>query len=106
MMVAAKAQFEKTRSETAQAIGEQQFRQQKLEEDMALRQAQLREKTSYDAQRLEIERAKARMTHASNLGALAADMFKTGVQAHTDRHVAAGPGGNGAPAGRSRALER
>ena len=89
MMVAAKAQFEKTRSETAQAIGEQQFRQEKLEKDMALRQAQLREKTSYDAQRLEIERAKARMTHASNLGALAADMFKTGVQAHTDRHVAA-----------------
>jgi hypothetical protein len=88
MMVAAKAQFEKTKSETAQAIGEQQLRQQKQDQDNALRQAQLREKTFYDAQRLEIERAKARMGHVAALGGLASDIFKAKAQSETDRHVA------------------
>ena len=58
MTVAAKAQYEKVKSETAQAIGEQQFRQQKLEADDAFRHQKLQQDQDLAQQKLEIERAK------------------------------------------------
>lgn len=58
MTIAAKAQYEKVKSETAQAIGEQQFRQQKQNQDDAFRHEQLRQKSSYDQQKLAIDAAK------------------------------------------------
>ena len=58
MTVAAKAQYEKVKSETAQAIGEQNLRSQKQQADDAFRHEQLRQKTLYDQEKLEIERAK------------------------------------------------
>lgn len=60
MTLAAKAQMEKVKSDTAQAIGDQHLREQKQAQDDAFRHAQLREKTSVDLQKLEIERVKAR----------------------------------------------
>jgi hypothetical protein len=62
MTLAAKAQFEKVKSDAAQALGDQQLRQEKQAQDDAFRHAQLREKTAYDQQKLELERAKARAT--------------------------------------------
>ena len=56
--VAAKAQFEKVKSETSQAVGEQQLRKQKQDQDDAFRYAQLKQKADYDQQKLDIERAK------------------------------------------------
>jgi hypothetical protein len=56
--VAAKAQFEKVKSETSQALGEQQLKQSKQDQDDAFRYAQLKQKADYDQQKLEIERAK------------------------------------------------
>jgi hypothetical protein len=56
--LAAKAQFEKVKSETSQAVGEQHLREAKQNQDDAFRYAQLRQKASYDQQKLEIERAK------------------------------------------------
>ena len=58
MTVAAKAQYEKVKSETAQAIGEQNLRSQKQQADDAFRHEQLRQKTLYDQEKLDIERAK------------------------------------------------
>jgi hypothetical protein len=88
MTVAAKAQMEKVRSETAQALGEQQLRQQKQDQDDAFRKQQLREKTFVDMQKLALERANARAGHISDLGATAAEMFKTAALNATDRHIA------------------
>jgi hypothetical protein len=56
--VAAKAQFEKVKSETSQAISEQQLQAQKQEQDNAFRHEQLRQKAAYDLQKLALERAK------------------------------------------------
>jgi hypothetical protein len=56
--VAAKAQFEKVKSEGAQAIGEQQLRKDKQDQDNAYRIAALKQKADYDQQKLDIERAK------------------------------------------------
>jgi hypothetical protein len=58
MTVAAKAQFEKVKSETAQALGDQQLKQQKQEQDDAFRHEQLRQKAIFDQQKVELERAK------------------------------------------------
>jgi hypothetical protein len=89
MTVAAKAQYEKVKSETAQAIGDQQIRQQKQQADDAFRHEQLKQKAAYDQQKLEIERAKV-FVGASPAGPTAVDPIeaaKIGVdihQAHLD----------------------
>jgi hypothetical protein len=88
MMVAAKAQYEKTKSETVQALGEQQLQRQKQQQDDAFKHEQLRQKTLYDAAKLELEQEKIRRDHDAKLGAVAADVFKAQREAQTDRHVA------------------
>jgi hypothetical protein len=60
MTLAAKAQFEKVKSETAQALGDQQLKQQKQDQDDAFRHEQLRQKAIFDQQKVELERAKIR----------------------------------------------
>lgn len=84
MTVAAKAQYEKVKADTASTIGQQQLAQQKQQADDAYRHEQLRQKTLYDAGKLELEQDKINHDHAAKLGQIAADMFK----AQTDRHVA------------------
>jgi hypothetical protein len=61
MTIAAKAQYEKVKSETAQALGEQQFKQQKLQTDDAFRHEKLRQDSIYDQQKLAIDAAKAKI---------------------------------------------
>jgi hypothetical protein len=56
--VSAKAQFEKVKSETSQAVGDMQLKKDKQDQDDAFRYAQLKQKADYDQQKLEIERAK------------------------------------------------
>jgi hypothetical protein len=70
MTVAAKAQFEKVKSETAQALGDQQLRQQKQAQDDAFRHEKLRQDALLAEQKLEIERAKA---HAQVLNSVGSD---------------------------------
>jgi hypothetical protein len=82
--IMAKAQYEKTKSETVMALGSQALQRQKQQADEAFKQAQLHQKTLYDAAKLELEQEKVTHDHVAKLGALAADMFKTS----TDRHIA------------------
>ena len=85
MTVAAKAQYEKVKSETAQAMGDQQIRQQKILADDAFRQAKLSQDKDLAQQKLEIERAKV-FVGASPTGPTAVDPIeaaKVGVDIHT-----------------------
>ena len=82
--IMAKAQYEKTKSETVMALGAQALQRQKQSQDEAFKQAQLHQKTLYDAAKLQLEQEKIEHDHTAKLGALAADMFKS----QTDRHVA------------------
>ena len=85
MTVAAKAQYEKVKSETAQAMGDQQIRQQKILSDEAFRQAKLQQDKDLAQQKLEIERAKV-FVGASPEGPTAVDPIeaaKVGVDIHT-----------------------
>jgi hypothetical protein len=95
MTVAAKAQYERVKSDTAEAIGNQQLAQQKQQQDDAFRHEQLRQKSAYDAAKLQLEQEKIEHDRSTRLGQIAADMFKSStdthvahVQAATDQHVA------------------
>jgi hypothetical protein len=79
--VAAKAQFEKVKSETARALAEQQFKQQKQDQDDAFRRSKLAQETVYDAAKLQLEQEQIRRQHDAALGGIAADMFKVQSQA-------------------------
>lgn len=84
MTVAAKAQFEKVKSETAQALGQQQLDQQKQQADDAFRHEQLRQKAIFDMQKLALERAKV-MAQAGHDGEGQVDPIeaaKVGVDLH------------------------
>ena len=85
MTVAAKAQYEKVKSETAQAMGDQQIRQQKQHQDDAFRHQKLQQDLELAQQKLEIERAKV-FVGASPTGPTAVDPVeaaKVGVDIHT-----------------------
>ena len=85
MTVAAKAQYEKVKSETAQAMGDQQIRQQKQQQDDAFRHQKLSQDLELAQQKLEIERAKV-FVGASPTGPTAVDPVeaaKVGVDIHT-----------------------
>jgi hypothetical protein len=58
MTIAAMSQQEKVRSDSSQAVGEQQLQAAKQMQDDAFRHEQLRQKTAYDNQKIAIERAK------------------------------------------------
>lgn len=83
MTIAAKAQFEKVKSETAQALGDQQFKQQKLQTDDAYRHEALKQKDIYDQQKLAIEAAKVRaQAGQDDQGIDPIEAAKVGVDLH------------------------
>jgi hypothetical protein len=58
MTLAAKAQFEKVKADTAKAIGEQQLKAQKQQQDDQFRYDALHQKTNYEQQKIDVERFK------------------------------------------------
>jgi hypothetical protein len=92
MTLAAKAQFEKVKSETAQALGQQELDKQKLADERTFRDRQLAQKAAFDQAKLMIERAKV-MAQAGRDGQGQADPIeaaKIGAglhEAHLDAAV-------------------
>jgi len=81
MAAAAKAQMEKVKSDTAQALADQQFKQEKQDQDDAFRREKLAQETIYDAAKLKLEQEQIRREHDAALGNVAANMFKAQQQA-------------------------
>ena len=91
--IAAKAQYEKVKSDSARALGDQQLKQQKLQADDQFRHEQLEQKRAYEQQKLDIEAAKAHMespaadiakVHLQHQG----EMMKAAAQHQLDREQA------------------
>jgi hypothetical protein len=91
MTLAAKAQFEKVKSATAQALGEQQLRQQKQDQDDQFKHAQLAQKTLYDAADLELKAEQIRSGHIADMAKVASDMFAAQKQAEAQAAAADQP---------------
>jgi hypothetical protein len=88
MTLAAQAQFQKVKSDTAKAVGEQQLAQAKQQADDEFRHRQLAEKTANDQAKIQLEAAKLHASHAENLGRMAADMFGSQMDAAVAHHQA------------------
>jgi hypothetical protein len=87
MTLAAQAQFQKVKADAAQALGDQQLKEQDQNQRHELAVRQLQEKTLYDQQKLDVERDKIHAQHVSTLGQMAADIFKTAHDGAVDVHT-------------------
>ena len=81
MAVAAQAAIEKVRSESAQALAEQQFKAQQLEQTTALKREADQHKTALGIEKLRIEASKAHMDNTAKLG----DISLKSQQADSDQ---------------------
>jgi hypothetical protein len=88
MTLAAQAQNMKVKADAAEALGNQNLKKQQMAQDQELALQQLREKTLYDQQKLDVERDKIHAQHVQTLGAMAADLFKTAHDGAVDVHTA------------------
>ena len=87
MTLAAQAQYQKVKADAAEALGNQNLKKQQMQQENDLAMQQLREKTLYDQQKLDVERDKIHAQHVQSLGQMAADMFKTAHQGAVDIHT-------------------
>jgi hypothetical protein len=88
MTLAAQAQFQKVKADTATAVGQQQLAQQKQQADDDFRHRQLAEKTANDQAKIQLEAAKLHASHVEQLGQMAADMFGSQMDAEVAHHQA------------------
>lgn len=106
MTLAAKAQFEKVKSDSAQAIGDQQFNEQKLASDDAFRKQKLDAQRQYEQEKLALEADKLHSQHAQSLHKVMGDIVTAHIDAEARRAQAEaqvqaaslppGPNGGGA----------
>jgi hypothetical protein len=87
MSLAAQAQYQKVKADAAEALGNQNPKKQQMQQENDLAMQQLREKTLYDQQKLDVERDKIHASHVQTLGQMAADMFKTAHEGAVDVHT-------------------
>jgi hypothetical protein len=73
MTVAAKAQFEKVKSDTAAKLGQQQFQEEKLHADDKFRVTQLDQQRQLKEQELDLKAAQSAQEHATALAKIASE---------------------------------
>ena len=88
MTLAAQAQYQKVKADTATAVGQQNLAQAKQQADDQFRKQQLAEKTANDQAKIELERQKLHVGHVERLGQMAADMFGSQMDADVAHHQA------------------
>jgi hypothetical protein len=88
MTVAAKAQYEKVKADTAEAVGQQQLQAQKQQQDDEFRRQQLAQKSAFDQAKIDLEATKLHTSHAERLGQMAADIFASQMDAQVAHHQA------------------
>jgi hypothetical protein len=88
MTLAAQAQFQKVKADTATAIGQQNLTQARQQADDEFRHRQLAEKTANDQAKIQLEAEKLHVSHVERLGQMAADMFASQMDAGVGHHQA------------------
>jgi hypothetical protein len=95
MTIAAKANYERVKSQTAKAMGDQQFSVQKQAQDDAFRRDKLAQQQAYDAEKIRVQEAQLALDHQVDMANVIADMAKAVITAPTG----ADGGGGGLPQG-------
>ena len=76
MTIAARANYEKVKSQTAKDIGTQQFNAQKAAADDAFRRDKLAQQQAIDAEKLRLQEAQLALDHAVDMAQVVVDMTK------------------------------
>jgi hypothetical protein len=95
MTIAAKANYERVKSETAKAMGQQQFDVQKQAQDEAFRRDTLAQRQANDAEKIRVQEAQLALDHQVDMAQVIADMAKAVITAPTG----GGSNDNGPPGG-------
>ena len=96
MTIAAKANYERVKSQTAKAMGDQQFAVQKQAQDEAFRRDKLAASQAYEAEKIRVQEAQLALDHQVDMANVVADMAKAVITAPTG---ADNGGGGGLPQG-------
>jgi hypothetical protein len=95
MTIAARANLERVKSQTAKAMGDQQQNAQKTALDEAFRRDKLAQEQAYEAEKLRVQQAGLALDHQVDMAQVVADMAKAVITAPP------GGGDNGPPGGGS-----
>jgi hypothetical protein len=79
MTIAAKANYERVKMQTAQAMGEQQFQIQKQQQDEAFRRDRLAQDHAYQADQIRVQETKNALDHQVDMLQVVADMAQASV---------------------------
>ena len=90
MTIAAKANYERVKADTAKDIGSQQFNAQKQAQDEAFRRDKLAQEAAYKAEQLRVQETQLALDHTVDMANVVVDMAKATTPP-------AGPSGGGGP---------
>jgi hypothetical protein len=93
MTIAAKANFERVKQQSAKAIGDQQFQAQKQAQDEAFRRDKLAQQQAYEAEKIRVEETQLALDHQVDMANVVVDMAKATAPPSTG----SGGGGGGLP---------
>jgi len=79
MMVAAKANYERVKSQTAKAIGDQQFAVQKQAQDDAFRRDKLAQQQAYETEKIRVQETQMALDHQASMAQVMADLAKAAM---------------------------
>ena len=83
MTIAAKANYERVKQQTAKAMGDQQFNTVKQAQDEAFRRDKLAQQQAYDAEKIRIQEAQLALDHQVDMANVVVDMAKAVITAPT-----------------------
>ena len=81
MTIAAKANYERVKSQTAKAMGDQQFTALKQAQDEAFRRDQLAARQAFEAEKIRVQEAQLALDHQVDMANVVADMAKAVITA-------------------------
>jgi len=76
MTIAARANYERVKSQTAKAMGDQQFNAQKQAQDEAFRRDKLAQQQAYEAEKIRVQEAGLALDHQVDMAQVVVDMAK------------------------------
>jgi hypothetical protein len=79
MTIAAKANFERVKAQTAQAIGDQQLTAQKAAQDEAFRRDKLAQQHAYESEKIRVQEAELALNHNIEMTKVLADLAKAAM---------------------------
>lgn len=92
MTIAAKANYERVKSQTAKDIGDQQFQVQKQAQDEAFRRDKLAQEQLYESEQIRVQEAKLALDHQVDMAQVIADMAQAAATAAQPKESGGEPG--------------